>query len=334
MTTIHLVARYALAFAAACSLVAAATSHAASRFWSLQGVNFEDGAIAYGSFAYDDVTRVVTSWNISVTDIRYGAEGQLFEFTYMPGNSVAFVNTNWSTIPTIYFTSNGAGRPPYARTLRLTPNQVLDGAPTTVPLDVAIGEGNVECIDCDPLRLVVGGSLVYSPLPPAVALVEVVEYYNASYDHYFMTAIPQEIALIDGGLIPGWTRTGHAFFAYATGSGGGGLSTSPVCRFYSNPATSHFYSAIALECRYARVDIQSIWGQEAGNVFQVEMPDLFSGACPAGTVPVYRVFNNQPLPNHRYTTSLVVRAQMEAAGWVREGYGPDAVNMCSPAPTI
>ena len=33
--------------------------------------------------------------------------------------------------------------------------------------------------------------------------------------------------------------------------------------------------------------------------------------------------------NHRYTTSTVVRAQMEAAGWLREGYGPDATIMCA-----
>ena len=49
---------------------------------------------------------------------------------------------------------------------------------------------------------------------------------------------------------------------------------------------------------------------------------------------MYRVFNNRPGPNHRYTTSVDVRAQMEAAGWVREGYGPDAVIMCARAPNV
>ena len=219
MGILHRAGRCVLVLVAAFSLFAAGASQAASRYWNLQGVTFEDGAVAYGSFAYDDVSRVVTSWNISVTD---GADPQFFEFTYMPGNSTVTVNTNWSAIPTIYFISAGAGTPPYARELRLTPNQVLDGAPTTVPLDVAVAAGNVECINCDPFRLVTSGSLVFTLLPPAAALVEVIEYYNASVDHYFITAIPQEIANLDGGLAPGWTRTGLSFLAFASGSGGGG----------------------------------------------------------------------------------------------------------------
>jgi len=318
--------RYALVFVAAWSLLAAGAAQAASRYWFLQGVTFEDGAVATGSFAYDDVSRVVTSWNISVSD---GADPQFFEFTYMPGNSTVLVNTNWSAIPTLYFSSAGAGTPPYARTLRLTPNQVLDGAPTTVPLDVSVAAGNVECVDCDPFRLVTGGSLVLTLLPPPAGLVEVIEYYNASVDHYFITAIPQEIANLDGGLLPGWTRTGESFLAFAIGSGGGGPSASPVCRFFAPSATTHFYSAIAAECRDVAINLSATWISEAGNVFQMEMPDTITGACPGGTAPVYRVFNNRPGPNHRYTTSLIVRAQMEAAGWVREGFGPNAVIMCS-----
>jgi hypothetical protein len=43
------------------------------------------------------------------------------------------------------------------------------------------------------------------------------------------------------------------------------------------------------------------------------------------------VFNKRPDANHRYMTSAVVRAQMEAAGWIREGYGPDATIMCAVA---
>ncbi len=52
-------------------------------------------------------------------------------------------------------------------------------------------------------------------------------------------------------------------------------------------------------------------------------------ACPSGTIPIYRVFNNRHDANHRYMTSTVVRAQMEAAGWIREGDGPNATIMCA-----
>jgi hypothetical protein len=49
-------------------------------------------------------------------------------------------------------------------------------------------------------------------------------------------------------------------------------------------------------------------------------------------VPIYRLYNNGPggAPNHRYTTSDAIRAQMIAQGWIPEGYGPLGVIMCSP----
>ena len=71
---------------------------------------------------------------------------------------------------------------------------------------------------------------------------------------------------------------------------------------------------------------------ESDNVFQIALPNTSTGACPAGTIPVYRVFNNRTDANHRYMTSTTIRAQMEALGWVREGYGPDATFLCAVAP--
>lgn len=324
--------RFGLALFAACSLLASAGAQAASRYWVLQGVKFGDGAVATGSFAYDDVTRVVTSWNVSVSD---GANPAFFEFTFMPGNSTATATAIWTAVPTIYLSSLAAGapgEPPRARTLRLTPSQVLDGTPANVPLDVGVASSNVECLDCSPFRAITEGSLSLTMLPPPVGLVDVIEYYHIGLDHYFITASGAEIAALDGGFPAGWTRTGHQFKAFAVGSSGGGPSASPVCRFYANSAATHFYSAIARECRDVAVDLGAYWLQEAGNVFQMELPDTATGACPAGTSPVYRVFNNRADANHRYTTSLVVRAQMEAAGWTREGYGPDAAIMCTRSP--
>ena len=67
-----------------------------------------------------------------------------------------------------------------------------------------------------------------------------------------------------------------------------------------------------------------------GVVFNVPTPDL-AGNCPAGTLPVYRLYNNGQgaAPNHRFTTSLVTRATMLAKGWLPEGNGI-GVSMCSP----
>ena len=61
-----------------------------------------------------------------------------------------------------------------------------------------------------------------------------------------------------------------------------------------------------------------------------------AGVCPAGTVPVYRAFDNRADANHRYTTDRTVRDHMAAIGWTIEGDGPDFVVMCAttmPAPT-
>ena len=160
-----------------------------------------------------------------------------------------------------------------------------------------------------------------------------IEYYSIAFDHYFITASRTEIAALDSGFPAGWTRTGLSFLAFAVGSSGGGPTASPVCRFYANSAATHFYSAIAVECRNVAVDLDDYWQQEAGNVFQMELPDTAYRRLPgrdrAGLPRVQQPGRRQP-PLH--DERLVVRAQMEAAGWVREGYGPNAVIMCSRSP--
>ena len=81
-------------------------------------------------------------------------------------------------------------------------------------------------------------------------IVSAVEYYDAALDHYFVTAIPSEIAALDGNQFPGWLRTGLSFNVLEAGSGVTG--STPVCRFYGSPDAgldSHFYSASPLECQ-------------------------------------------------------------------------------------
>jgi hypothetical protein len=71
---------------------------------------------------------------------------------------------------------------------------------------------------------------------------------------------------------------------------------------------------------------------ETASAFYVDLPDLDTGACPTGTVPVYRLWDNRVDTNHRYTTSTAIRDQMLAKGYLAEGYGPDSVAMCAPQP--
>ena len=54
-------------------------------------------------------------------------------------------------------------------------------------------------------------------------------------------------------------------------------------------------------------------------MFQIDLPDKKTGACPVGTIPVYRLWNQRVDSNHRYTTSAAIKAQMLAAGYFDEG---------------
>jgi hypothetical protein len=165
--------------------------------------------------------------------------------------------------------------------------------------------------------------------PPPSGVARAIEYYNASYGFYFVTSIPQEIADLDSGKTPGWTRTGESFNVYT--SGGGNLAA--VCRFYGvfGAESSHFYAPRGLGCEALLLaNPASVWAYE-GDVFFTYIPDA-SGGCPAGNIPVFRLYNNGQggAPNHRFTTTASLQVRMIAEGWLAEGNGP-GVGMCSPA---
>jgi hypothetical protein len=173
----------------------------------------------------------------------------------------------------------------------------------------------------------VGYSITGAGTGSAVAATpQVVEYYNASLDHYFVTWIADEIATLDAGTaIRGWKRTGQAFKTWATPQ----AATSPVCRYYIPPALgdSHFFGRGTVECDATGKNNPS-FVLEASDFMHMVLP--VAGTCPSGTVPVYRVFSNRPDANHRYMVDRTVREQMAARGWLVEGDGPDAVVMCAP----
>jgi hypothetical protein len=162
--------------------------------------------------------------------------------------------------------------------------------------------------------------------PPAPAKISVVEYFNASLDHYFVTPSAGEQANLDAGLTPTrWTRTGKAFNAFESA----GASTSPVCRFYIPPSLgdSHFFGRGPAECDSTAAKNPS-FVLEAAAFVHIVLPT--GGTCPGGTTPVYRVFSDRGDANHRYMTDRATRDQMVGKGWLAEGDGPDLVVMCAP----
>lgn len=167
---------------------------------------------------------------------------------------------------------------------------------------------------------------------PPPSLVRVIEFHHAALDHYFITASAEEIAVLDGGAFGGWTRTGLEFNAFAPGTLAQG-GAAPVCRFYGSAAAginSHFYSAAQRECAEVKSRFAHAWLLESENVFEIQLPDPLTGACPAGTRAVYRSWNARVDSNHRYTTDARVHAAMLARGDIGEGYGERHVAMCAP----
>ncbi len=166
-------------------------------------------------------------------------------------------------------------------------------------------------------------------------IVEVVEFYRPSVDHYFVTANADEIGKLDSGFFVGWQRTGQTFQALDSADTSPGAL--PVCRFYGSPDAgldSHFYSASAAECADVKVKFPTAWIFESANVFQIYLPNAATGQCPANTMPVYRSWNQRSDSNHRYTTNTATLDAMVANGGVAEGYGspPHPVAMCAPIP--
>jgi hypothetical protein len=158
--------------------------------------------------------------------------------------------------------------------------------------------------------------------------VAAVEYYYPAWNMYFVTAIADEISKLDAGVFVGWQRTGLQFNVYDMNGAPG--SAAAVYRFFSttfSPKSSHFYTANLAE--YNSLLGNRNW-QPEGQVFNTPLPAA-DGTCPAGTIPIYRLYNNGigGAPNHRFTTSATVRSQMLAAGWIAEGAGV-GVGFCSP----
>lgn len=164
-------------------------------------------------------------------------------------------------------------------------------------------------------------------IPKNSNTVDAIEYYYAEFDSYFVTAQPDEVVKLDGGVFSGWARTGLDFKVHPIGTPG----SLTVCRFYSvafGLKSAHFYTPIADEC--AQLKSSPDWTFE-GEVFAVPAA-RGDGTCSAATVPIYRLYNNGEggAPNHRYTTDGAIRDAMIAAGWILEGNGPGFAFMCAP----
>jgi hypothetical protein len=157
------------------------------------------------------------------------------------------------------------------------------------------------------------------------------EFHHEDFNHYFHTANEIETRfLLDGAFHDDWHRT-FQFFRVWTTPGPGRL---PVSRFFSTQwgtKSSHFYTANAAERAALVAGTIPGWQLEADAVYYIGLADS-NGNCPAGTAPLYRLYNNGQggAPNHRLIGDRATRDAMLALGWVPEGSGPDLVYGCTP----
>ena len=118
-----------------------------------------------------------------------------------------------------------------------------------------------------------------------------IEFYNASLDHYFISSLAGDIDALDTGRFAGWTRTGRVFGVFPS-QAAGGAGVTAVCRIIIPPphGDSHFFGRSAQECSETLTKFPFM-SEETPDAFFITLPA--AGVCPAGTVPVYRVFDNR-----------------------------------------
>lgn len=278
-----------------------------------------DAACAYQSISYGQTVN----GSLSTTDCTDDVNGYLFyadyyQFTGTAGDKIYIQQSSSSIDPWLmliypsgtYTTDNDGGGGTTARIPATSGYYTLPESGTYILEASSYVSGTTGNYT---LQLVKETSTSTAPS------LTVMEFYNTTLNHYFMTADTAEAAGIDNGAAgPGWIRTGYTFKAYPSTSAPAG--SAAVCRFYGTPGkgpNSHFYTADSGECAGVKTDPG--WFYE-GIAYYSLLPG--TSGCATGTVPLYRNYNNRWMyndSNHRFTTDYNAYQQMIAKGWAAEG---------------
>ena len=332
----HRLLQLAALAAALCALDAQAAFH---RFMIDQVFSNADGTVQYVVLRETNNSNSQNAWSgrsFSTTD----AAGTMKQITF--GANLPSTNTAGQSvlIATPGFAGLGLVTPDFMIPARFIPTEggsVNYAGSDTIMLPPLPRDG-VTAIDRNGM-LVPAMPRNFSNATAAMTATPVgnVEFYHAGLDHYFISALAADIDALDSGRLMGWARTGGGFQVHPS-QAAGGPTVNPVCRIRIPPekGDSHFYSASPQECDDSLAKNPGLT-LESLNVYYVALPTMSgpnAGACMAGTIPVYRVWNNRVDSNHRYTPDRAVRDQMVARGGIAEGYGDDAVIMCALAGVV
>ena len=147
-----------------------------------------------------------------------------------------------------------------------------------------------------------------------------------------MTADPERDRVFDTILASVYQRTGEVFYAWSDPAlAPPDAPLQPVCRFSNPSPLIDSFMFTAIDERVPIHDHSLAGNLESRNpaAFYVLLSDS-NGGCPAGSLPVYRFFNNRNDANMRHTLDLTVRREMLNKQWAPNGFGPNGVAFCSP----
>ena len=175
-------------------------------------------------------------------------------------------------------------------------------------------------VDAAQLATLVALPLRGTGIDAAHGSIDVVEFFHATRNHYFITTEPAEAAMIDaGGVGPGWVRTGRGFRVWPPAAQAP-FALQDACRFFGTPGIgpdAHFFTAFPLECEGLRD--RRAWMFE-GVAFRTVLP--VAGRCERGFDAVVRLYWSGKLASevrHRYVMDEDVITAMANAGWTVEG---------------
>jgi hypothetical protein len=232
-------------------------------------------------------------------------------------------------LPYLYFYSTFTDSRGLSRSLRIVPLARLDGNSATVAIDfLKSADFYEDYYYFYDLRAFTSGSLVLTALPPPITFVQVDEFYHPALRHYFMTASAAEKQTSTRASIPGGSGPG-----IVQGVRGGEQrrrfhqSRVPFLRqATSGPRLPLLLRACArvlrcsLDTHVAHGNGQRVPDRPARHVDRRLSRRNHSG--------VPNVESTGGLQSPIYTKTSI-KAQMLAAGYLAEGYGPDRVVMCA-----
>ena len=161
---------------------------------------------------------------------------------------------------------------------------------------------------------------------PGPEAVDVVEFYNASLDHYFITWGPARSRISTPDARP---RAGRAPARRSGLHVAAGRHVPRLPLSTSRPARATRTSSAAAPPSATR-PVSRIRLRARRAELHAPVPAGRRASVRRARSPFYRVFSNRADANHRYMIDAAMRDQMVARGWLAEGDGPNLVVMCAP----